>query len=154
VGVVATQNAASRAVVSVVSAQDAAGGARVSVAATGQDTASSAATVAATQNASSRAVVSVAAAATQNATCRRRVRRLRAYSGAESRLPSGVRGCVGGGAVVPSQADVAEDRGDYATFFVGCVVGVVEGVVVSVAGEAGGGVCRHVCVCCGRVCIV
>ena len=152
-GVVATQNAASRAVVSVVSAQDAAGGARVSVAATGQDTASSAATVAATQNASGRAVVSVAAA-TQNSTCRRRVRRMRAYSGAESRLPSGVRGCVGGGAVVPSQADVAEDRGDYATFFVGCVVGVVEGVVVSVAGEAGGGVCRHVCLCCGRVCVV
>ena len=152
-GVVATQNAASRGVVSVVSAQDAAGGGRVSVAATGQDTASSAATVAATQNASGRAVVSVAAA-TQNATCRRRVRRMRAYSGAESRLPSGVRGCVGGGAVVPSQADVAEDRGDYATFFVGCVVGVVEGVVVSVAGEAGGGVCRHVCLCCGRVCIV
>jgi hypothetical protein len=61
---------------------------------------------------------------------------MRVYSGAESRLGRGVRSCVvvvGGGAVVPSEADVAEDRGDYATFFVGC--------------EAGGGVCRHGCGC-------
>jgi hypothetical protein len=77
---------------------------------------------------------------------------MRVYSGAESRLGRGVRSCVvvvGGGAVVPSEADVAEDRGDYATFFVGCVVvvGVVESAVVGVAGEAGGGVCRHGCGC-------
>jgi len=154
VGVVvaAGQNATGRAVVRVATGKNATGraGVRVVGAAT-QDTASSALSVAvaATQNATSARVSVVrVAVTTQNATCGRRVRRVRADSGAESRLLGSVRGCVGRGAVVPSETDVAEDRGDYATFFVGCVVVVsvvVEGVVVAAA--AGEGVGRHDCSC-------
>jgi hypothetical protein len=115
--------------------------------------------VATRQNTTSRVVVSVATAQNttraavvraQNATCGRRVRRIVVVGsdgGAESRLSSSVRGFVGRGAVVPSETDVAEDRGDYATFFVGCCVVVscvVEGVVVAVAaGEGVDG--RHGC---------
>jgi len=182
--VAARQNTASGARVSVVATrQNTASGARVSVVATRQNTASRAAvsvaatrqnttaSVAATQDTTSAAgvrlvgavtaqnptarVVSVAAAAaTQNATCGRRVRRIvvGGDGGTESRLGRGVRGFVGG-AVVPSEADVAEDRGDYATFFVGCVVvvvvSVIEGVVVAAAAGEGVGR-RHGCFLCFR----
>jgi hypothetical protein len=148
--VAAGQNATGRAVVRVATRKNAAGRVRVVVAAT-QDTASSALSVAvaATQNATSAGVSVVrVAVTTQNATCGRRVRRVRPDSGAESRLLGSVRGCVGRGAVVPSETDVAEDSGDYATFFVGCCVVVsvvVEGVVVAAA--AGEGVGRHDCSC-------
>jgi len=148
VRVAAGKDATGRAVVRVAAGKDATGRAGVRVVAATQDTAASALGVAAaTQNATSARVRVVrVAVTTQNATCGRRVRRVRADSGAESRLLGSVRGCVGRGAVVPSETDVAEDRGDYATFFVGCcvVVSVVESVVVAVAaGEGVDG--RHGC---------
>jgi hypothetical protein len=146
VRVAARQNTASRAAVSVVATRQ---NTTASVAAATQDTTRAAGVrlvgAVTAQNPTARVVSVAAAVATQNATCGRRVRRIVVGSdgGAESRLGRGVRGFVGGGAVVPSEADVAEDRGDYATFFVGCVVVscVVEGVIVAAA--AGEGVGRR-----------